>query len=51
MAKQIKFLEVESDVFNFEWKQDELNEFLKDKKIINVETLKHTIKFWYIKED
>lgn len=48
MAQEIKHIDFNKSNFEeFEWLREEANDFLKDKQIINIETLKKVIKFWY----
>lgn len=49
MAKKIEFLEILKD--EFELKRDVVNQFLADKKLINIETLLHSLKFWFFNEN
>ena len=34
-------------VEDFDWKREDVNDFLKNYQVINIETLKDTIRFWY----
>lgn len=49
--KTIKYLDVSRQPYEeFEWRREDIDRDLEGKQVINVETLKHTIRFWY-KED
>lgn len=51
MNQTIKYLEISRQLYEeFEWRREDTNRELEGKQIINIETLKHTIRFWY-KED
>lgn len=52
MAKQIDYLDIDKYRYgSYEIDIEYINEDLKNCKIINVETLKDRIRFWYYKED
>lgn len=52
MAKQIRYFEVNRKHFEeFDWVKEDVDIALKIFQIINVETLKNTIRFWYNKEE
>jgi hypothetical protein len=51
MAKRIYNKDVyRKDYESLPWVEDDVSEFLKNKKVINVETLEEVIRFWYIIE-
>lgn len=51
MAKRIYYKDVDAEDYeNISWVQDDMDNFLKDKKVVSVETLKKVIRFWYIIE-
>ena len=52
MAKDIKYIDVDRDTYEeFEWKREDLKDYLRNKTIINVETKKMYIRFWYNNEE
>jgi hypothetical protein len=52
MAYEIKYKDVSRTEYEFyDWVREDVNESLKGVSIINVETLKTTIRFWYKKEN
>lgn len=52
MAKEISMLDTEKEFYlSTEWKREQVIDFLKDKKVLNVETLEDVIRFWYINEN
>lgn len=52
MVKQIDYWDVNKDVYiSTSYERDRANDELKNVKVINVETLKSVIRFWYYKED
>lgn len=52
MAKQIRFINVDKDTWlSTDYKKQDVDNYLKDKQVINVETLKTDFRFWYYKEN
>ena len=52
MAKQIDYFDVVREEYeNIEWVRRGIEDELKNYRILNVETLKNTIRFWYNKEE
>ncbi len=52
MAKQIRFINIDKKVWLFDdSRKQDIDNYLKDKQVINVETLKTDFRFWYYKED
>ena len=52
MAREITYKDVDKERYqDLHWVKNDINEELKNYKIINVETLKSVIRFWYYKED
>ena len=51
MAKRIYYKDVDRENYELSYiEQDEINDLLKDRKLVSVETLKKVIRFWYIIE-
>lgn len=51
MAQLIKYKDYNKANFEtFDWVREDANEELKEKQIINIETLKNVIRFWYKEE-
>jgi hypothetical protein len=45
---KIKYLDVDKEMYTHcDWKKDDISDYLKSKEIINIETLKTLIRFWY----
>jgi len=52
MAKQIRFIIVDKDAWlSTDYRKKDIDDYLKDKQVINVETLETILRFWYYKED
>jgi hypothetical protein len=51
MAKRIYYKDVDRKNYESYYSEvDEINDSLKDRKLVSVETLKKVIRFWYIVE-
>jgi hypothetical protein len=51
MAKRIYYKDEDRESFEkLDWVKDNMNDYLKNKKVVSVETLKKVIRFWYIIE-
>ena len=51
MAKRIYYKDVDRENYERDYREkDEIDDLLKDRKLISVETLKKVIRFWYIIE-
>lgn len=52
MAYKIEYLDTDREKYeSYDWIRENVNESLKGMTIINVETLKTTIRFWYKREN
>ena len=52
MAKQIRFINIDKKVWLLDdSRKQDMDNFLKNKQVINVETLETDFRFWYYKED
>ena len=51
MAKRVYYKDVDAEDYESrDLVKDDINDFLKDRKLVSVETLKKVIRFWYIIE-
>ena len=50
IMKELKYKDINRENYELAYRErDEIDDFLKDKKLVSVETLKKVIRFWYIK--
>jgi len=50
IMKELKYKDINRENYELGYRErDEIDDFLKDKKLVSVETLKKVIRFWYIK--
>jgi hypothetical protein len=47
MTQTINYLDIDRKEYSTEYRKEEVDTFLENKQIINIETLEGIIRFWY----